>query len=168
MRELKAIRETKPNYRLQAARDQKMWTQEEAADNVGVDHQTYWRWENGEQRPHYYSLRKLCEVFGKSAEELGFGRPPEGLVDAQWTKETTNDEETSDRTLPSASPPPAQQHESFIRLTPELVAVLLSLLGDDIMAHFDPEKRGTLRKILAAAGIILLDQAGSGAMGRTA
>jgi transcriptional regulator with XRE-family HTH domain len=53
---------------------QKLWTLEEAAEQVGVGLQTFWRWEHYEQWPHLYSLRKLCEVFGVSAEELGFGR----------------------------------------------------------------------------------------------
>jgi transcriptional regulator with XRE-family HTH domain len=51
-----------------------MWTLKDAAEQVGVDVQTFWRWEHYEQWPHPYSLRRLCAVFGMSAEELGFGR----------------------------------------------------------------------------------------------
>ena len=63
-----------PNHCLQAARVQNMWTLEEAAEQVGVDVQTFWRWEHYEQWPRPYALRKLCTVFGLSAEELGFER----------------------------------------------------------------------------------------------
>src|SRR5437867_1822456 len=76
-----------PNYQLQAARAQRMWTQDEAAAKVGVDTQTFWRWENGEQKPRAYSLRKLCEVFGLSAEELGFGRSSKDVDHAQRIEE---------------------------------------------------------------------------------
>ena len=68
------MKELKPNNRLQAARVQNMWTLKEAAEQVGVDAQTFWRWEHYEQWPHPYSLRRLCAAFGMSAEELGFGR----------------------------------------------------------------------------------------------
>lgn len=65
---------SRSNHQLIAVREQKMWTQEEAAEQVGVDPQTYWRWENGIQRPRPYALRKLSVVFGVAVEDLGFGR----------------------------------------------------------------------------------------------
>jgi transcriptional regulator with XRE-family HTH domain len=68
------VKELKPNNRLQAACVQNMWTLKEAAERVGVDVQTFWRWEHYEQWPHPYSLRRLCAVFAMSAEELGFER----------------------------------------------------------------------------------------------
>ncbi len=68
------MKELKLNNRLRAARVQNIWTLEEAAENVGVDVQTFWRWEHYEQWPRPYSLRKLCAVLGMSAEELGFER----------------------------------------------------------------------------------------------
>ena len=74
------MRDPKPNYKLQAARDRKVWTLEEAAEAIGVDVQTFWRWENSVHRPRQYALRKLIQVFGVPAEELGFGRSP-GTVD---------------------------------------------------------------------------------------
>ncbi len=62
------------NHKLRAVREEKMWTIPEAAAEVGVDVQTFWRWENAVQWPRAYALRKLCSVFDRSAEELGFGR----------------------------------------------------------------------------------------------
>lgn len=81
----------KPNYQLQAARDRKMWTLEEAAEEVEVDAQTFWRWENGVQRPRPYGLRKLCEVFGVSAEALGFGKPLDEDLDYVQPAEEADD-----------------------------------------------------------------------------
>jgi len=64
------------NYKLQIAREQRMLTQEEVAEKLGIDTQTYWRWEHYEQWPRKYSLRNLCDLFGVSPRELGFERLP--------------------------------------------------------------------------------------------
>ena len=85
------MREPKPNYRLQAVREQKMWTLEEAAEEVGIDAQTLWRWENYVQRPRPSSLRRLCEVFGMSAEALGFGRSLDDVDQARPPEEITQE-----------------------------------------------------------------------------
>jgi transcriptional regulator with XRE-family HTH domain len=88
---------SKSNHRLIAVREQRMWTQEEAAEQVGVDPQTYWRWENGIQRPRPYALRKLSAVFGVAVEDLGFGRPwKEQLDPAQPAEEALQVTNTQD------------------------------------------------------------------------
>jgi transcriptional regulator with XRE-family HTH domain len=61
------------NEKLRLARRKNMWTMKETADKVGVSLVTYGRWERGIQKPHLGTLKDLCDVFGKSAEELGFG-----------------------------------------------------------------------------------------------
>jgi len=65
--------EGSPNIRLRRARLGKMWPMNLAARNIGVDERTYMRWEQGRQRPQLSTLKNLCEVFGMTAEELGFG-----------------------------------------------------------------------------------------------
>lgn len=60
------------NVKLFAARMEKMWTVENAAEAIGVDKQTYRRWELGKQKPHLSCLRLLCKAFDKKATELGF------------------------------------------------------------------------------------------------
>lgn len=74
---------SKPNYQLRAARDDKLWTLEEAAEHVGVDVQTFWRWEMRGQMPRPYALRRLCSVFDKSVATLGFGEISEGDENAR-------------------------------------------------------------------------------------
>lgn len=54
------------------ARLKKHWSQEEAAEVIGIDHNTLYRWEAGKSTPRGYNLRQLCEVYGLSAAELGF------------------------------------------------------------------------------------------------
>ncbi len=122
-----------------------MWTLEEVAGMVGVDPQTIWRWENGVQRPRSYARRKLVEVFGLSAEELGLVQAPGGDDDTPILPgESTPDELQSE--LPSAQSP-------ILRLTSEQAALLLSLLKteENAVAH-DPQKRRSLQQITRALG----------------
>lgn len=58
---------------LMAARLKKHWSREEAAEAIGIDHNTLYRWEAGKATPRGYNLRKLCDVYGMTAAELGFG-----------------------------------------------------------------------------------------------
>jgi transcriptional regulator with XRE-family HTH domain/tetratricopeptide (TPR) repeat protein len=120
------------NRLLYTARRQKHWSQKQAAKACDVDLQTYFRWEHGGQQPHGYNLDRLCEVFGRSMEELGYAQ----LIEVQAEGET------------AASP--GDQSESLVRLTPEQVDALLPLIGDSTV---DSAKRDTLRAILAAAGV---------------
>ena len=69
---------------LMEARLKKCWSQEEAAEAIGIDHLTLYRWEAGKSTPRGYNLRKLCEVYDMTAAELGFEDEHEGR------KETTS------------------------------------------------------------------------------
>jgi transcriptional regulator with XRE-family HTH domain len=139
------MQDPKPNYKLQAARDQKVWTLEEAAEAIGVDVQTFWRWENYVHRPRKYALRKLIQVFGAPAEELGFGRSPSAFAHAQPAEEIEQDE-----ALPPTSTPAHTLDSSFMRLTPGQVDAFLALLEDETtMKRFDPAKRETLLTLRA-------------------
>ena len=63
--------ETIPNERLRRARFQIGLTQAELAEKIGTTFETVSRWERGIKAPGAYYRRKLGEVFGKTAEELG-------------------------------------------------------------------------------------------------
>jgi len=61
------------NLKLIAARQEKNWTQSDACQAVEVpDVRTWQRWELDEVIPTAYYRRKLCAVFERSLEELGF------------------------------------------------------------------------------------------------
>jgi transcriptional regulator with XRE-family HTH domain len=57
--------------KLVEARLKRHWSQAEAAEAVGVDYLTLYRWEAGKSTPRGYNLRSLCEVYGLTAAELG-------------------------------------------------------------------------------------------------
>jgi len=131
------------NQKLRAVREQKMWTIPEAAEAVGVDVQTYWRWEHTVQWPRAYALRKLCSVFDRSAEELGFGRSPDSDNEIRPTVVKQSEE-----TGTQLSPTRKTHEEAIVRLTPEQAEALLVLLRNETaVKQFDPTKRATLRTL---------------------
>jgi len=59
------------NTSLRELRNQRRWTQAEVAEALGVIDLTVRRWELGQVTPSAYHVKKLCDLFGKSPEELG-------------------------------------------------------------------------------------------------
>jgi transcriptional regulator with XRE-family HTH domain len=59
------------NTSLRELRKQRGWTQAEVAQALGVIDLTVRRWEQGQATPSAYHVKKLCDLFGKSPEELG-------------------------------------------------------------------------------------------------
>jgi transcriptional regulator with XRE-family HTH domain len=64
------------NRHLRAVREEKNLTQQELADKLGVTKLTVGRWERGETHPNGYYRQKLCDLFQKTGQELGFLIPP--------------------------------------------------------------------------------------------
>src|SRR5579875_3926044 len=64
-----------PNDLLRQAREKRGWTREEVAHQIGLpDVHTLGRWERGEYTPQPHYQQKLCHLFKKSPQELGFAR----------------------------------------------------------------------------------------------
>ena len=53
-------------------RKENLWTQEELASRIKTTTISVGRWEKNLTRPSLHFQQKLCEIFGKSPEELGF------------------------------------------------------------------------------------------------
>ena len=68
--------------RLVAERLRRHWTQLEVADQLGTTPGNVSRWERGITSPGPYFRSRLCELFGKSARELGltWDEPEEALT----------------------------------------------------------------------------------------
>lgn len=62
----------KPNKKLQHERELRGWSQQNIAEAIGTDFKRISAWENGTNQPSPYYRAKLCEIFGKNAQELGF------------------------------------------------------------------------------------------------
>jgi transcriptional regulator with XRE-family HTH domain len=60
-----------PNYRLIEERKQRNWSQRDLADRIGTTTINVCRWERGITQPGRYFRDRLCELFGRSARDLG-------------------------------------------------------------------------------------------------
>ncbi len=60
-----------PNHYLIEERLRHHWTQQEVADQIGTTSTNYSRWERGVTSPGSHFRSQLCDLFGKSARELG-------------------------------------------------------------------------------------------------
>src|SRR5437588_3062622 len=65
-----------PNLKLRHERDRRCWSQQEVADLVGTTPLNVGRWERGITMPGPHFRHKLCEIFEKSAQELGLVPEP--------------------------------------------------------------------------------------------
>jgi transcriptional regulator with XRE-family HTH domain len=81
--------------RLSAARHKKHWSLDEAAAQIGVERSTLRRWEKGKTTPQPMHLRKLCEVYGLTAQELDLEEDPDGGVQALVLNESEAEELTA-------------------------------------------------------------------------
>jgi transcriptional regulator with XRE-family HTH domain len=60
------------NYQLRHAREERRWTQRDLAEKLSTTGVTISRWESGVTFPSLYFRQKLCQIFDKTEEELGF------------------------------------------------------------------------------------------------
>jgi transcriptional regulator with XRE-family HTH domain len=66
------VTQKQPNNLLRHERDLRGWSQRRVAEEVGTSEDIVSRWERGDRMPDPYYREKLCTLFGKNAEELGF------------------------------------------------------------------------------------------------
>lgn len=70
--------ERSARIRLVEERKRRQWSQLEVADFIGTTQRNVSRWELGLTTPGSYFRTKLCELFGKNAQELGLLDKPRG------------------------------------------------------------------------------------------
>jgi len=88
-----------PNELLRRTRLERGWTQKDIADRIGSPlNVNVNRWERGTAFPSAYYVQRLCEVFGKSASELGL------LPPAQVSQVADNQPAFASVSPPSESP----------------------------------------------------------------
>lgn len=73
-----------PNLLLRRSRLEQGWSQKEVADRIGAPHAfMISRWENGTAKPGPAYRQRLCDLFGKSLNELGLSKQSAESVFAQ-------------------------------------------------------------------------------------
>lgn len=90
-----------PRLRLTEARTRKNWSQHDVADAIGTTHVNISRWERGITKPGPYFRRKLCELFGKSEEELDL---EQALGEVAVTSPLASSEALYDPAIPPQPP----------------------------------------------------------------
>jgi transcriptional regulator with XRE-family HTH domain len=88
----------RPNERLRYERELRGWSQRTVAERVGTAEQVVNRWESGRHKPNRYFQTQLCELFGKSAKELGF-MPAEQEVSPLPSGRVKDQERESNQTV---------------------------------------------------------------------
>lgn len=71
----------RPLWRLKAERERRGWSQQELAHRLNVTPNSISRWERGISSPSLYFRRQLCDLFGRSPQELGFVSQSEANAD---------------------------------------------------------------------------------------
>ncbi|HZR44680.1 MAG TPA: helix-turn-helix transcriptional regulator [Ktedonobacteraceae bacterium] len=89
---MSSTRKRKANQLLTDARLRRYWSQQEVANRVGTTPENVSRWERGVTMPGPHYRQKLCDVFGKSAQELGLVP-----VDKEELTEQSNAEEPTEQ-----------------------------------------------------------------------
>ncbi len=92
------------NPYLKRERQLKGWSQVHLAKQIEVSDYYISRWERGEVMPSPYYQQKLCDLFGKTAEELGFLQPKESgfFASSHPSEEETLVEDISSTTSPDS------------------------------------------------------------------
>lgn len=73
----------KPNETLRHCREKRGWSQRKLAASVDTSEDMVSRWERGVSKTSPYYQERLCAVFGKDAEELGFIKSPKREIQNQ-------------------------------------------------------------------------------------
>lgn len=161
------------------ARFKKHWSQQEAAEAIGIDYNTLYRWEAGKSTPHGYNLRLLCEAYNMTAAELGFEpqepasrerKPatadPEALYEhLQYGVQHQLDASSSAK-IPQGLVAAVQELENqpekrcspylaVFSLSTDQFALVSSLIGSENEATMnDPTRREAILKLLGMAGAV--------------
>lgn len=59
------------NQKMKREREQRGWSQARVAEQIGTDPGTISRWERGSTSPSPYFRERLCQLYSKTAQELG-------------------------------------------------------------------------------------------------
>ena len=145
------------NEKLIEARIQRGWTQEAAAEKIGISRVAYARWEEQGITPRLWAINQAREAFNMTPEQLGFRRYPSGVTESGKVALVS---------LPSISNIPENAHAAsdLVKLGVSALALARQTYGYtteelllsaeqefrrlDTMTQQHPDKRGTRREAL--------------------
>src|SRR5215472_10233506 len=137
-----------PNDRLRQARLERGWTQAEVAELVSstTSFETVSRWERGMKIPTAYYRRRLCEIFDKTAQELGLFAGPAAFPPS----------DSSPRVFLSSAYTDAE-HTFVVSLKGEFQARGVTFWSSRTIKRQEPgNKRNALQGAIEAVPVVLL------------
>ncbi len=114
---------TRLRLRLIEARSQRGWSQQEVAQQTGTTSVNVSRWERGITRPDPYFRKKLCDLFGKSEQELDLQLTTEQMAVAATSPIQEN-------VLPTAILAAAPKSVPPLEASPPVIATISTPLYD--------------------------------------
>jgi len=118
-----------PNTKLKAERIKRNWTQVQVEVKIGVTPGSLGRWERGDVFPEAYPRAKLCKLYGKSAEELGFIEQETQSLSQQPLAETPLASDEGQATpLPAPSQSPIHSRGILPRRYRVVIGVVVGLV----------------------------------------
>lgn len=111
----------KPNIELRHQRNLRGWSQKRVADAIDTYKEMVSKWERGDQVPSKYYQEKLCQLFEKSAYELGFIR--EADQSASISRDASNQKLPENNDL---------QGMLALAVTQGIIGVVKELEGQDL------------------------------------
>jgi transcriptional regulator with XRE-family HTH domain len=152
----------KPNEALRYQRLLRGWSQGRVAEAVGTSAEVVSRWETGRKKPGPFYQEKLCDLFGKSTEELGFLLPASHEASVQRTGNEFHSqmvnmgEDVKNSAIPPGFPLSHQQDEmeqAMALLPSQSSRETVSALEGDMM---DRLRRQILEQAVKGIGVAIL------------
>ncbi len=106
-----------PNEALRRQRQLRGWSQQKVANLLETNEMMVGRWERGERKTSPFYQEKLCDIFGMTAEELGFMSEPQTTKkekEVQTNAGRENGTEQSSFSLQKQSSEPSISIEEFL------------------------------------------------------
>lgn len=94
-----------PNQRLVEERLRRHWSQQEVADRIGTTAINVSRWECGTTSPGKHFRHQLCDLFGKSTQELGLLPQEEASISSTSCLSTESREQSFPQVVPEMPSP---------------------------------------------------------------
>lgn len=127
----------RPNHLLRYARQEHGWSQQRVAEQIGTTEDVISRWERGVRMPGPYYRERLCQLFQKTAHDLGFVQPLPAEIHLSHSVAFAN-------TLQKRNVTTSLEHFAFGELQSTWIVLdgdgIFEYLPQNILAHFEPEQ----------------------------
>lgn len=145
-----------PNEKLRRERELRGWSQKRMADLIDTSKEMVSRWECGERSPGKKYQERLCQLFSKTAEDLGFMETPSEIEISRITDPGKMLLQKASRPRDTISMQAVnQQAETSTFFSPSMTQDIMDAvgnLGKENNEDMDPVRRATVAGLLSLMG----------------